>query len=83
MSGASRLQAEELQTRTTELSITGAGKAEVYATDTLRTAISGAGKVSYAGNPKTVEKRISGAGSIHRADESARSRITIGQLETD
>jgi hypothetical protein len=82
MSGASRLQAENLQTRTTELSITGAGRADVVATETLRTAISGAGKVSYAGNPKTVEKRITGAGSIHRTDESARSHLSVGQVET-
>ena len=83
LAGASRLHAEDLQTRTTELSITGAGKADVVATETLRTAISGAGKVSYGGNPKTVEKRISGAGSIHRVDESARTRITLGRVETD
>lgn len=82
LSGASRLHGEDLQTRTTELSITGAGKADVVATETLRTAISGAGKVSYAGNPKTVEKRVSGAGSIHRSDESARNRMTVGHLET-
>lgn len=82
LSGASRLQAEDLQTRTTELSITGAGRADVVATEVLRTAISGAGKVSYAGNPKTVEKHVTGAGSIHRSDESARSRITLGRVET-
>jgi hypothetical protein len=64
MSGASRLHAEELQTQTTELAISGAGKADVVATEKLRAAISGAGKVSYGGNPKSVEKRVSGAGSI-------------------
>jgi hypothetical protein len=67
MSGASRLDAESLQVKIAELSISGAGKAEVSASDTLKVAISGAGKVTYSGNP-TVEKHVSGAGSIRRRD---------------
>ena len=67
MSGASRLDAESLQVKVAELSISGAGKAEVSASETLKVAISGAGKVTYNGNP-TVEKHISGAGSIRRRD---------------
>ncbi len=66
MSGASRLGAESLQAETVEISISGAGKAEVAASRVLKVAISGAGKVTYTGNP-TVEKHISGAGSVkHR-----------------
>jgi hypothetical protein len=67
MSGASRLDAESLQVKTAELSISGAGKAEVSASEVLKVAISGAGKVTYTGNP-TVEKHISGAGSIRKRD---------------
>ncbi|HEY2140177.1 MAG TPA: DUF2807 domain-containing protein [Chthoniobacterales bacterium] len=67
MSGASRLDAESLQVRTAELSISGAGKAEVSASEVLKVAISGAGKVTYTGNP-AVEKHISGAGSIRKRD---------------
>jgi hypothetical protein len=67
MSGASRLDAESLQVKVAELSISGAGKAEVSASETLKVAISGAGKVTYNGNP-TIEKHISGAGSIRRRD---------------
>jgi hypothetical protein len=67
MSGASRLDAESLQVKSAELSISGAGKAEVSASETLKVAISGAGKVTYNGNP-TVEKRVSGAGTIRRRD---------------
>jgi hypothetical protein len=68
MEGASRLDADGLQTQTTEMSITGAGRAEVSATNKLKVGISGAGKVVYSGNPKTVEKRVTGAGSIKRKD---------------
>jgi hypothetical protein len=67
MSGASRLDAEALQAETVELSISGAGKAEVAASKILKVAISGAGKVIYSGNP-TVEKHISGAGSVRQRD---------------
>jgi len=64
LNGASRLDAVPLQTQTTELSISGAGRADVDVSESLKVAISGAGKVVYSGNPKRVEKDISGAGSI-------------------
>ena len=67
LNGASKLEAESLVTRAMELSISGAGKAEVNATEVLKVSISGAGKVTYAGNP-TVSKEINGAGSIRRRD---------------
>jgi hypothetical protein len=67
MSGASKLDAESLQVKVAELSISGAGKAEVSASEVLKVAISGAGKVTYNGNP-SIEKHISGAGSISRRD---------------
>jgi hypothetical protein len=67
MSGASKLDAESLQVKTAELSISGAGKAQVSASEVLKVAISGAGKVTYTGNP-TVEKHISGAGTIRKRD---------------
>ena len=68
MSGASKLIAGGLQTKTAEISTTGAGNAEIAVADTLKVAITGAGKVEYSGNPATVEKHISGAGSVRRKD---------------
>ena len=67
MSGASKLDAESLQVKIAELSISGAGKAEVSASEILKVAISGAGKVTYSGDP-TVERHISGAGTIRKRD---------------
>ncbi|HMJ07276.1 MAG TPA: head GIN domain-containing protein [Chthoniobacterales bacterium] len=67
MNGASRLDAEALVTRAMELSISGAGRAEVNASDVLKVSISGAGKVTYAGNP-TISKEISGAGSVRKRE---------------
>jgi Putative auto-transporter adhesin, head GIN domain len=67
MTGASELEARGLQTKTAEISTTGAGDAEVAVAETLKVAITGAGKVSYSGNP-TIEKHITGAGSVHRRE---------------
>jgi hypothetical protein len=67
MTGASELDASGLQTKTAEISTTGAGDAEVAVAETLKVAITGAGKVSYSGNP-TIEKHITGAGSVHRKE---------------
>ena len=68
MTGASELNASGLQTKTSEISTTGAADAEIAVADTLKVAITGAGKVTYSGNPKTIEKHISGAGSIRHRD---------------
>ena len=68
MTGASQLAAAGLQTKTAEISTTGAGDAEVAVTDTLNVAITGAGKVTYSGNPATIKKQITGAGSIRHKD---------------
>ena len=68
MTGASQLAAAGLQTRTAEISTTGAGDSEVAVTDTLNIAITGAGKVTYSGNPATINKQITGAGSIRHKD---------------
>ena len=67
MTGASELVASGLQTKTAEISTTGAGSADIAVADTLKVAITGAGSVKYSGNP-TIEKHISGAGSIKRKD---------------
>jgi len=67
MTGASQLAADGLQTKTAEISTTGAGDADVSVADTLKVVITGAGKVTYSGNP-TIKKQITGAGSIRHKD---------------
>ncbi|MGH8162958.1 MAG: head GIN domain-containing protein [Rhodanobacteraceae bacterium] len=68
LTGASKLMAADLPAEVVELSVTGAGKANVTASNSLRAAITGAGKVTYGGNPKSVEKKITGAGKIEPRD---------------
>lgn len=64
LSGASKLNAKSLQTQTATVSLNGAAYGDVTVTDTLNASISGAGVLTYSGNPKSVEKNVSGAGSI-------------------
>jgi Putative auto-transporter adhesin, head GIN domain len=68
MTGASQLAADGLQAKTAEISTTGAGDADVAVSDTLKVVITGAGKVTYSGNPPTINKQITGAGSIRHKD---------------
>jgi hypothetical protein len=68
MTGASQLSAAGLQTKTAEISTTGAGDADITVSETLKVVITGAGKVTYSGNPRTIQKQITGAGSIRHKD---------------
>ena len=68
MTGASELKANALQTKTAEISTTGAADAEISVSETLKVTITGAGNVSYYGAPKIVEKHITGAGNIKHKD---------------
>lgn len=69
MAGASRIEAEALQAQNVELSISGAGRADVTAEKTLKVSITGAGKVTYSGDPE-IERHISGVGSVRQRDDS-------------
>jgi hypothetical protein len=68
LAGAVDLHAQGLQTKTTEISSTGASSARIAVSETLRVSITGAGDVAYSGNPKTIEKHVTGAGSIHHKE---------------
>lgn len=68
ITGAGELKAGSLQTKTAELSTTGASDADVAVSDILKVSITGAGKVTYSGYPPTVEKHITGVGSIRHKE---------------
>jgi hypothetical protein len=63
-SGAGDVDAKELHAEKVNVESSGAATADVYATEELRASVSGAGNVNYYGDPKTVNKEASGAGSI-------------------
>ncbi len=69
LSGVSSYQAGRLETESAALQVSGAGKALVNASKSLKVEISGAGVVQYIGNPK-IQQEISGVGKITRHDGS-------------
>jgi hypothetical protein len=64
LSGACKLNAKSLQTQTATVSLNGASYGDVTVTGALNASISGTGVLTYSGNPKSVEKNVSGVGSI-------------------
>jgi hypothetical protein len=68
LSGACKYEGRQLQSRVATLEISGAGKAEVRASESLKAEISGVGKIDYYGSPK-VTQDISGIGRIRRAGD--------------
>lgn len=68
LTGASDVKARDLHTKITQIAARGASSAQVSVSDTLRVSITGAGSVGYYGTPKTVEKNVTGAGSITHKD---------------
>ena len=63
-SGAGRIDTSDLHAERAEVSISGAASVDVFASDQLDVNVSGIGRVSYSGNPKTVNKSVSGVGSV-------------------
>jgi hypothetical protein len=67
ITGAGDLRAESLQTKTAQISVTGAGDARIAVSDNLKVSITGAGKVEYVGDPH-IQREITGAGSIRKRE---------------
>jgi hypothetical protein len=65
VSGAGLVDASKLKASNASINISGSGNVHVFASNELIANISGSGNVVYAGNPKSVRQRSSGAGRIH------------------
>lgn len=65
MSGASSVDATELQCEKVSVDSSGASKAKVNATGTLSVNASGASSISYVGTPATINKKTTGASSVN------------------
>ncbi len=65
MSGAGNYNAQDLKSKTSDITISGLGRAVVWVTYTLNVTISGTGGVDYYGNPQ-VTQQISGLGSLNQ-----------------
>ncbi len=62
--GAGNLNAFDLETNNTIVSIEGVGNADVTVSEKLNVTISGIGNLTYKGNPKEVNKKHDGLGTI-------------------
>jgi len=68
ISGAGRLDMEDMEISRCKVHISGAGKVRVHVTDSLDVSISGSGRVRYKGDPQ-ISARTSGSGSVLRIGE--------------
>lgn len=64
MSGASRLDSENLKAENVFVESSGASNLNVFVTNVLKANLSGATNVTYSGNPKSIDKKTSGASSV-------------------
>ena len=68
ISGAADINAFDLIAKSFTLSSSGAGKANINATENLVIETSGAATVRYKGNPKNISQKNSGVSSIHKVE---------------
>ncbi len=64
VSGSGDLKCGDLQSENTTVSVSGSGKAHVFASVSLHARASGSGDVYYRGNPSSPEIHTSGSGSV-------------------
>jgi len=62
--GAGKIDTSKLRADKAKVEVSGAASVDVYASEELDVNVSGAGHVSYRGNSKTVNKHVSGIGSV-------------------
>jgi hypothetical protein len=67
MPGAGKVNAFDLKTEEMDLSMSGAAKAEVYASKRIHVDASGACSIVYKGNPEQVYTNVTGIGRVHEA----------------
>lgn len=66
--GAGKIDTQNLHALRAKVDISGAANVDVYASEQLDANVSGVGRVSYAGQPKTVNKNVSGMGVVSAKD---------------
>jgi len=68
ISGAASLHAAGLHSRSATIRLSGAGKAEVHASQELHAKVSGVGTITCHGKPAQVDQSVSGVGSVRVVD---------------
>lgn len=65
ISGSGDINLADVLAKKAEVSIAGSGDISLHASESLTASIRGSGDISYSGNPKNVQKSVSGSGDIH------------------
>jgi Putative auto-transporter adhesin, head GIN domain len=68
LSGVGSAHCYDLLAENSDVTVSGVGSAQVYASVKLSASVSGVGSVEYKGNADNVEQHVSGAGSVHKAE---------------
>ena len=64
ISGAGQYNAANLESKNSEILVSGFGQAFVNVSNSLNVNVSGAATVKYKGDPKTINQNISGGGKV-------------------
>lgn len=64
LSGSGDLNTYELNAENANAVISGSGNIQLFCSNNLIARISGSGSINYKGNPKTIDTKVSGSGSI-------------------
>jgi hypothetical protein len=66
--GVGEVDARRLLAQDADVNFQGIGSVEIYASNRLDARVQGMGELSYYGHPKTVNKSVSGIGSVNAGD---------------
>jgi len=64
VTGSGDFHGFDLDSKNTDVAVTGSGDAKVVSTQNLKARVSGSGDIRYKGNPKKEDTKVSGSGSI-------------------
>ncbi|WP_264524129.1 head GIN domain-containing protein [Flavobacterium sp. N502536] len=67
LSGSGDIDAANLKSKNTDVTISGSGDIRVNCTESLTGRVSGSGDIKYTGNPEKRDVKVSGSGSISKA----------------
>lgn len=67
LSGAGNYAAFELKSKDCEIELSGIGGAQVFVTGDLQAEVSGVGGIRFKGDPRNINREVSGLGDIERA----------------
>ncbi len=66
LSGSGNINTRDLIAEEVDCRLSGSGDIQVYASESFNGSVSGSGDITFYGNPKQVDRYVSGSGSIRR-----------------